>query len=742
MLLCGFLIFLPLFTAHSQIRLDNWQTYSSLKDIRGAVADSRGRIWAATSGGLFVYTPETGDFQEFRNTNGLLTLDINAIQADTINKKIYLGAVDGTIDIVDEDFQFAHILDIAQSTAITRHQINDILIRDSIAYIAGDFGIAVLNLKQKVFIETIERIGTFQPGISVRKLILINDTLWAGTEEGVGRASLNAKTLRSPESWEVFKKEQGLPDNPVVSIAQIGGVIYAANSGAISRFENGMFVKESVAPEGINSLSAMDSTLYYTDQFNLFKSPDVRISFKEETFGTISGQAVLPSLGSVIVFFKTIGAALIKGSDTTYITPNTPTINEFLQLALDRDGNLWNVSNAKPEIEAFSVLKDGTWEIFNNRNYPVLGTQTFYRVSIGPDGSVWVSGYGSGLGQVKILPDSYEVTKYDTTNTPVRGISINSGYVVMGQTATDNSGTLWAVNRFSPTSQLVARTSQGKFYTYQSSIPATDRNFLAMAIDGSGTKWLGSAEGRGLYWFNENGTLENTSDDREGILTTLNSLPDNTQSSLVIDRNGALWIGTPTGLAVMFNPSAVRDNATPSIRRIIPLIGQSVNDVVVDALNNKWVATRNGVYVLNEDGTEVLTIIKADSLPLADNDVQSIAINNSTGKIYFGTKKGLSTASTLSIMPLSDYAIETFPQPFYPVRDGELTISGLAPDSHVRILTPGGELIRAFDTKGERIVWDGFTSTGTEAPSGVYIISAISRSAGISSAGKLTLVRK
>ncbi len=100
-LTCGFLFFLPSITAYSQVRLDNWQTYSSLKDIRGGVADSRGRIWAATSGGLFVYTPGTGDIQEFRNTNGLLTLDITAIQADTLHKKIYLGAFDGTIDIVD-----------------------------------------------------------------------------------------------------------------------------------------------------------------------------------------------------------------------------------------------------------------------------------------------------------------------------------------------------------------------------------------------------------------------------------------------------------------------------------------------------------------------------------------------------------------------------------------------------------------------------------------------------------------
>ena len=91
------------FPLRAQVPLDNWQTYSSLKDIRGAVADSRGRIWAATAGGVFVYTPGTGEFQEFRNTDGLLTLDFTAIQADTANKKIYLGAFDGTITVMGRD---------------------------------------------------------------------------------------------------------------------------------------------------------------------------------------------------------------------------------------------------------------------------------------------------------------------------------------------------------------------------------------------------------------------------------------------------------------------------------------------------------------------------------------------------------------------------------------------------------------------------------------------------------------
>ena len=112
---------------YSQVRLDNWKTYSSMNTVRAATIDSSGHIWAATSGGVFRYDTTTKEIIEFRNIDALLSLDITAIAYNPANKSVYVGSFDGSIDIISENLTISHITDIRYQTTLTKRKINSFL---------------------------------------------------------------------------------------------------------------------------------------------------------------------------------------------------------------------------------------------------------------------------------------------------------------------------------------------------------------------------------------------------------------------------------------------------------------------------------------------------------------------------------------------------------------------------------------------------------------------------------------
>ena len=90
-----------------------------------------------------------------------------------------------------------------------------------------------------------------------------------------------------------------------------------------------------------------------------------------------------------------------------------------------------------------------------------------------------------------------------------------------------------------------------------------------------------------------------------------------------------------------------------------PLTGQMINTIAVDALNQKWVGTNEGVILLSADGTQVLAqyTVQNTGGKLIDNDIKSIAVDPGTGTVYFGTRSGLASLTTPAAAPRSRSAI-------------------------------------------------------------------------------------
>lgn len=741
-------IFLLVFSSSltAQIRLDNWKTYSSMNTVRAATFDDEGHIWAATSGGVFRYDTTTKESIEFRNINALLSLDATAIAYNPINRSIYVGTFDGSIDIIDETFTIKHITDIRYQTTLTKRRINDFLFVGNKVYVAGDFGLIDFDEKNAPG-DDVQQLGSFEKNTPVLKLLLLRDSLWAATPSGIAYAPLSARSLKDPQVWKTITADDGLfPNSNVVGMALINENIYIAQLSGIQRYSNGILtrlISDRTELGAITSLSASGQLLYYVDSYSIFSMDENGNSTKLEQYSDrILGHS--SSHGIAFPFYKLNGMGFIRGTQISKVLLNTPISNLFLNITVDSKGALWTTTDYTNS-QGFSRYFDNKWTNFTLDNYPQIKSMGYFRVSSLPDGSMWAGCWGSGVARVE--NDSI-VTLFNETNSTLAGIKNSPAFVLAGDVAADRNGTVWVTNirNDNPTPVITAKNTKEEWFGFTNESIISNHTYQALAVDFSSTKWLGSSDGDGLVYFYEKSTLSAKDDDIWGKVTGSNSaLPSNSVNAVVVDKNGALWIGTASGLAVMFTPSSAQRGTTgsiPFVQKINSLSNQVINDVAVDALNNKWVATNEGVFVLNDDGSSVLAIINSSNSKLISNQVKSIALDEQTGKVYFGTEAGLSEVTTLSQRPLEEYAIECYPQPFVPETDGELVIEGLAAESSIRIVGVDGTLIRALETKSRRTVWDGRTESGELAPTGVYIVKANSATNNTGSLAKIALIRK
>lgn len=742
-LLCSLLLATIPSLAQTTISLSDWQTFSTMRTVRAASIDSRHRIWAATPGGLFVYDPADSSVREFRNVDALLDLDVTAVFCDTAARRVFVGCFDGSLAVVTEDFVFKNITDIRRATTYQRRRINDFLLRDTLLYIATDFGIVSFQPKDLVFQETVDRIGSLQEKTRVSSLAVLHDSLWASTDSGIVVAPLSASTLRLPSVWTMFDTSKGLPQAQASFVRATATELYATCGGAILLYTGSGFRTVYSGGATLLGLSTTATDVYASEEtfIRTLRGP-LNITWP----GPINGHTTTMLNGRpiVIAFITNLPLSLVDGTVRQDVLVNSPRSNQFAHLTIDSEGWLWSATDEEPFRTGQGVMVfDGTtWLDLTKEGTPELGTNSYHRVNAQPDGSIWLSSWGWGIVEARKAGSQLQLTRWYNQNSPLKGIASDSNYVLTSDCVTDRNGKLWIVNEKAADQLLVSRSSSGSFTSYVNCYDARANEYRHIAIDNAGTKWMAGPNGNGLLAYNDKNTPDNTADDICQMLRSSNTqLPDNIIRAVRTDKNGAIWIGTARGVAVISTPTTVSNSTIPYVRRITALSQLAVNDIFVDALNNKWVASSTGVYVLNEDGTEVLSVITMSNSPLITDVVRSVVINENTGRAYFGTMNGCSSVLTQSVRPLETYEIRCMPQPFKPDADGVVTIDGLAADSELRIMTAGGEMVAAIQTNGRMALWNGKDTQGRTVPPGVYIIHGLSASTKDAAVGKLAITR-
>jgi hypothetical protein len=258
---------------------------------------------------------------------------------------------------------------------------------------------------------------------------------------------------------------------------------------------------------------------------------------------------------------------------------------------------------------------------------------------------------------------------------------------------------------------------------------------------------MGNEGSIGLFYYNEKGTYSDLTDDVYGYLTTSKGLASNAIYSLAVDRRGDLWVGTSLGVNIISNVDAVLASSNPqfTITKPFSVRQQTINALAVDPLNQKWLGTNQGLFLLSTDGTQLLATLDTKNSPLLSDIIESIAIDENSGKIYVGTANGLNSFETPSILPVESFnGLNIYPNPLI-LKDGQIlvTIDGLIRNTDIKIVTVSGKLVREFSSPGGRTAfWDGRDDSGNLVSSGVYIVIAFDQEGNSVETGKIAVLRE
>lgn len=140
-----------------------------------------------------------------------------------------------------------------------------------------------------------------------------------------------------------------------------------------------------------------------------------------------------------------------------------------------------------------------------------------------------------------------------------------------------------------------------------------------------------------------------------------------------------------------------------------------------------------GVLNTNPTGRTTLASFNSENSPLPSNTILKIAIDDSTGLVYFATDKGI-VAYDSNVEPFGDVLGEVYAYPNPVLKNhSTVTINGrngtnLPEGTNVKILDVAGNLVyetnvvEGQELQGGKVVWNKRNLAGNKVASGVYIV--------------------
>jgi len=590
--------------------------------------------------------------------------------------------------------------------------------------------------------------------VFVNESLVHEETIYAFTEKGIYSADVNDPNLVDFNNW--LQPEGSLRGN--------------FKSGSI--FDDKLFTCKATVLFELKDIDDIRAIENYAETILTLRSSQLymSVSLKEAALVLDKNLRLIYEAGPLDdydfelnssyatadrIFLATSSFGILTKSfnEVAYqeIHPEGPSSNKVFSIEVENN-NLWVVYGGynlsfDPLNKRFgyshfngSVTESNLW--INKPYDPKFPARDLVHITMDPsvENRVYLSSWGSGM---MIVEEDEPVIIWDDSNSgledlyqdgePLSSIRVNGA-------AFDNQGNFWIANAWVP-QKLKKLDSNGNWKGFDLSSIVTERvaqGLTELVIDKSGSIWIGSRR-NGALVYNESG------DRKRALITesTKGSLPDLNVRTLAVDRNNRVWIGTQKGLVVysgaqdVFDediydaePVIIEDNGVPK-----KLLGdQPVNSIAIDGAENKWFGTdTGGVLGTNPSGSQTLYNFNKDNSPLPSNSVLKVKIDDTTGKVYFATDKGI-VAFNSGVAPFGDALQEVYAYPNPVKKEHEfVTIDGrngthLPKGTNVKILDISGRLVHETNVdigqeiRGGKVIWNKTNLSGRQVSSGVYIV--------------------
>lgn len=724
-----------------------WQGYFSYNEIKD-ISESTTTFYAASENALFSQNVATNILKTTNTIDGLSGQTISALYYSSVFKKTVVGYENGLIIVIDEkDGNMRNVVDIVNKQLPANTQkINHFLEHNGILYLSCDFGIVQFNLMTLQFGDTYF-IGPSGEEIKVLQTAIFNNEIYAVTQNfGIKRGNLSNQNLIDYKQWQVFDtgfwrgivsfKNQLVAQNSDNRIYKHNGFSFveifntAQQSLRLKSTENHLI---STTPTGV---FVFNSQLELIRQVNTNQIPVDQPIF---TCATVVGDKIFIGTKEDGLISTTLTESTVFENNT----PAGPTRNYIFALDVT-PSVLWAVyggysgdynpyafnENGFPNDYGISKFSSTGWLHFPYEE--VLGARAISRILVNPanENQVYASSFFSGLLKIE---NEIPTTLFNQNNSSLQDITFIPGYrndVRINGTAFDKAGNLWMNNSLVNRGLSVLKTN-GQWQNYSLDVilnKSIDASMGRMLIDKNNTKWW-CTNTDGVIAFNET----NSKFKKISFGSDEGNLPTTNVRAIALDNRNQLWIGTTRGLRILSNVNSFQSEDQMSTRPIIILeddlaqelfFEQFITDIVVDGGNNKWVGTaESGVFLVSADGQETKYHFTTDNSPLPSNSISDIAINNTTGEVFFATDKGMvSFKGTATKANENLNNVYVYPNPVRPDFEGTVKIAGLLDKANVKISDIQGNLVYETTSEGGTIEWDTTAFGKHKVASGVYMI--------------------
>lgn len=741
------LIFLSVVFINAQSDFsDKWEdmySYNNVVDL--SLTDTH--LFGLSDNALFIYDKFAEESEKLSSVNGLSGETTSAFYYDQTLNRIIIGYENGLVEVIDENRVVTIKPDILNFDITGSKRINDICANGSLLFLAVPFGIVTFDLETINFVDTFF-IGNASSEVFVNEIEIDNNTIYAATENGIYTAALNDPFLIDSNNWTQYFLGN------YSNISSFNNQIFVVENQNLYRFENnGTLSFINSQNQGIIDLSSTlnyltlttpNSVSIYNTNLALFAQT---VSEETDLFPYIANTAQVYEndlyIGSEN--FGVLKSNLVTIEDFEEIHPEGPLSNQVFSISLLND-HLWAVYGGYGEGFAPRSIQKGASHFNGEKwitipyNENAITELDLVHVSIDPfhENRVYISSFQNGM---LVIENDEVIAHWDETNTALE--SIEDYYNLrISDSVFDEEGNLWITN-VGVQDRLKKYSSSSEWSSYNISSLYTNNGWgmESMIIDKSDNIWIGT-QASGAWVVSKN-------IDKLKALTTNQStgnLPNRNVRALAVDDNNTVWIGTREGLVTFNSSTSFFDQATYAASPVviasgeddgfgIALLGiQKINTICVDGANNKWFGTdTGGVLYTNPSGKETFLQFDKSNSPLPSNKILKIEFDNTTGKVFFATDKGIVSYKS-SVAPYGAHLEEVYAYP-NPVLDNHdfVTIDGrkgshLPNGTNVKIIDAAGKLV--YETNvvgglqpfGGKVVWNKTNLAGNKVASGIYIV--------------------
>ena len=650
--------------------LSNFTNYQYVIRINDIVASS-GKMWAASSGGLFCI-----DFDKQTQTlftDGYCFPDLNCTALDFDSKgNLWIGTKLGYLYKRSSNGNCS----VYDSYLGSKWDITDIHAYKDYIIVASSKGCSVFDPKKGLAIRNATATDT-SGDPAVYAIAVHNDSLYVGGNKSYNAVDISGSRLLNIDKSTWTSTSTG---KPIVCFVDSGGKLLPRDAPAA--------IAGSVLFHCVNSTNA---TYIYADTAR-----------KDTVYDKITKMLVDDKQN---LWFGTEQNFFFCRNADGFIQYKLPglTFNSIIRVHAARNGVVWLLSSVSDQTwwEGINSFDGKTWQLYNRFTIPDFGMfagggSNLHGICEDIYGNIWIGTPGSNVKFYDAQNNQwsrYYTAGYIGFDTTVRKFTPNeaNSWGRVDAIAQDSSGYMWFSNN-----DPIALIKSGPLVCYDASnrqspnyrrfFPMGNeyyaKNITSICIDSSGKILAGTDDGRLLIVRHDGNPIA------DGVTVEIDK-NDMDVIDICSAPNGAAWIATGKGL--------YRYQRSDGSLALNSAVQTAVTCVEAENERILWLGTSSAGLIRYDVAKDAQTTVDMGS-GLVSNAVKDLSIDKRGGYLWVGTTDGVSRYYLgHSDVPVAGNAsIIAYPNPFSRSNPNHrmIVFKHCAPEAQVLIYAMNGTLVK------------------------------------------------